>query len=102
MPRRYPLDSVVAECHPGSTDGRRPGRDNLAPMTRDEWIAAFAREAGVERPGAEEIRALLELAGTAAHASERTAAPVACWIAGRSSLSLEDLQAAASRVSDKS
>jgi Domain of unknown function (DUF6457) len=69
-------------------------------MTRDEWIAAFAREAGVERPDPEEIRALLDLAGTAAHASERTAAPIACWIAGRSPLSLEELQAAAARVSD--
>ena len=69
-------------------------------MTRDEWIAEFAREAGVERPDAEQIRALLDLAGVAAHGSERTAAPIACWIAGRSSLSVEDLQAAAERVSE--
>jgi len=69
-------------------------------VTRDEWIAEFAREAGVERPDAEQIRALLDLAGVAAHGSERTAAPIACWIAGRSSLSVEDLQAAAERVSE--
>lgn len=68
-------------------------------MTRDEWIAAFAREAGVEGPDAEQIRVLLELAGAAAHGSERTAAPVACWIAGRSTLSLDELRAAAERVS---
>ncbi len=68
-------------------------------MTRDEWIARFAREAGVERPDSEQIRVLLDLAGAAAHGSERTAAPLACWIAGRSSLSLEELQAAAERVS---
>lgn len=67
-------------------------------MTRDEWIAAFAREAGVPRPSAEEIRDLLDLAGTAAHASERTAAPLACFLAGRSTLSLGDLRAAAERV----
>ena len=67
-------------------------------MTRDEWIAAFAREAGVERPTNEEIRELLELAGTAAHASERTAAPLACWIAGRSGASLAELRALAERV----
>lgn len=67
-------------------------------MTRDEWIAAFAREAGVERPSVEEIRVLLELAGTAAHASERTAAPLACWIAGRSTVPLGELAAAAQRV----
>jgi hypothetical protein len=70
----------------------------LANVTRDEWIAAFAREAGVERPSPEEVRELLELAGTAAHASERTAAPLACWIVGRSQLSLAELSAVAERV----
>ncbi len=68
-------------------------------MTRDEWITAFAREAGVPAPSTEEIRELLSLAGVAAHASERTAAPLACWIAGRSGLSLAELAAAAERVS---
>jgi uncharacterized protein DUF6457 len=68
-------------------------------VTRDEWIAAFTREAGVERPSPEEVRELLELAGTAAHASERTAAPLACWIAGRSGMSLRELAGIAERVS---
>jgi len=68
-------------------------------MTRDEWIAAFAREAGVERPDAEQIGALLDLAGVAAHGSERTAAPLACWIAGHSELSIAELHAAAERIS---
>jgi hypothetical protein len=70
----------------------------VAAMTRDEWIAAFARETGVERPSAEQVRELLSLAGVAAHASERTAAPIACWIAGRSQLSLAELSAAAERI----
>ncbi|MCW3019384.1 MAG: hypothetical protein JWN10_1692 [Solirubrobacterales bacterium] len=70
----------------------------LRTMTRDEWIAAFAREAGAERPSPQEVRELLELAGTAAHASERTAAPLACWIAGRSELSLQELRTIAERV----
>lgn len=61
-------------------------------MTRDQWIAAFAQEAGTGPPNVEEVRELLDLAGTAAHASERTAAPLACWIAGRSGLSLEQLR----------
>ena len=69
-------------------------------MTRDEWIAAFAHEVGVERPSVQEIRELLDLAGQAAHASERTAAPLACWIAGRSERGLAELLAAAGRVSD--
>jgi Domain of unknown function (DUF6457) len=67
-------------------------------MTRDEWIADFAEQAGVERPSTEEIRELLELAGTAAHSSERTAAPLACWIAGRAGLSLAELRAIAERI----
>ncbi len=69
-------------------------------VTRDEWIAAFAREAGVQRPSPQEVRELLELAASAAHASERTSAPLACWIAGRSELSLEQLGAIAERVGD--
>jgi hypothetical protein len=50
-------------------------------MTRDEWVAAFAAAAGIHAPTAEDMEALLELAGVAAHASERTAAPITCWIA---------------------
>jgi hypothetical protein len=61
-------------------------------VTRDEWIAAFAREAGTSPPSVEEVRELLDLAGTAAHASERTAAPLACWMAGRSALTLAQLR----------
>lgn len=72
----------------------------LQRVTRDEWIAAFAREVGVERPSPQEVRELLELAGTAAHASERTAAPLACWIAGRSELSPQELRAIAERVGE--
>ncbi len=67
-------------------------------MTRDEWIGAFAREAGVDPPTVAEIRELLDLAGTAAHASERTAAPLACWIAGRSQRTLQELRAAAAEI----
>lgn len=67
-------------------------------MTRDEWIGSFAREAGVRPPSVQEIRQLLDLAGVAAHASERTAAPLASWIAGSSSLSLPELLAIAERI----
>jgi hypothetical protein len=67
-------------------------------VTRDEWIAAFARELGVEPPAPDEVERLLALAGTAAHSSERTAAPLACWVAGRANVTFEDLLAAAERV----
>ena len=52
-------------------------------MTREEWLRAFCAEVGVEPPSAEEMDQLLELAAIAAHSSERPAAPLACWIAGK-------------------
>jgi hypothetical protein len=67
-------------------------------MTRDEWIARFAKRAGVPAPSAAEVEGLLDLAAVAAHSSERTAAPIACWIAGRSQQPLEQLQAAAEEI----
>ena len=67
-------------------------------MTRDEWIAQFAGRAGVPAPSAAEVEALLALAAVAAHSSERTAAPVACWVAGRSEQPLERLQATAEEI----
>ncbi|MHB1538866.1 MAG: DUF6457 domain-containing protein [Solirubrobacteraceae bacterium] len=67
-------------------------------MTRDEWIAAFAAEIGAEPPSIEQVRQLLELAGEAAHASQRTAAPIACWIARGASVPLDEALAAARRL----
>jgi hypothetical protein len=52
-------------------------------MTDKEWIALFAAQLGVEPPTAEQTDELLALAAVAAHASERTAAPVACWLVAR-------------------
>jgi hypothetical protein len=54
-----------------------------------EWIAAFAARLGVEPPAPEVVDTLLELAGVAAHASERTAAPIACWLVGRAGVAPE-------------
>lgn len=60
-------------------------------MRRDEWLAEFCERIGLEPPSKEEVVALLDLAATAAHSSERTAAPLACWVAGRSDRSLAEL-----------
>jgi hypothetical protein len=70
-------------------------------MNRDEWLAEFAARAGLEPPSADEIDALLDLAAVAAHSSARTAAPIACWIAGRSNLTLEQLQAEADGIAPR-
>jgi hypothetical protein len=51
-------------------------------VTGEEWVAAFAAELGVAPPDAATVEVLLDLAGAAAHASERTAAPIACYLVG--------------------
>ena len=68
-------------------------------MTRDEWIAAFAAELGVDPPSPRDVAIMLDLAGVAAHASERTAAPVACWIGGQTGRSAESLREIAAGIS---
>ena len=47
-------------------------------MTTAEWVAAYAEAAGITPPSPADIDVLLQLAGVAAHASERTAAPITC------------------------
>ena len=58
--------------------------------TAPEWIAAFAASLGVDPPDDSTVDLLLELAGVAAHASARTAAPIACWLVGRAGLDPTD------------
>ena len=48
-----------------------------------DWLARFAAEIGTVPPTSEELDMLLELAAIAAHASERPAAPITCWLVGR-------------------
>jgi len=55
--------------------------------TVDEWIVAFASATNSFPLTEEERDAILELAGVAAHASERTAAPLTCWLAAVAGLS---------------
>lgn len=43
----------------------------------------MAIELGVEPPTLAETNALLDLAGEAAHASERQAAPLTCWLVAK-------------------
>jgi hypothetical protein len=67
-------------------------------MTADEWIEAFARELGTEPPSEATVGALLDLAATAAHASERIAAPIACYIAGALGRDLGEVRAVAELI----
>jgi hypothetical protein len=59
-------------------------------MNAKDWIAAYAEKLGTAAPTAAELKAILELAGDAAHSSERVAAPVACWLAAKAGVGLED------------
>jgi hypothetical protein len=64
-------------------------------MNAKDWIGAYAQALGTSAPTTEEFRKLLELAGEAAHSSERVAAPVACWVAARSGRDLDEALSAA-------
>jgi hypothetical protein len=59
-------------------------------MNAKEWIATFAEKLGTEPPTPAEFSVLLDVAGEAAHSSERVAAPVACWVAARAGVSPEE------------
>lgn len=67
-------------------------------MEREEWVRAFCQRIGVDLPPPEEVEALLDLAAEAAHSSERPAAPLACWAAGRSGRPAAELQAVAEQI----
>lgn len=69
-------------------------------MTASEWLAAYAEKLGIPAPTAEDVDAVLALAGVAAHASERIAAPVACWLTAQAGAPLGEAMALAREVSD--
>jgi hypothetical protein len=71
-------------------------------QTSLDWLASFAAEAGINPPTPDEVDTLLELAGVAAHSSERTAAPLTCWLAARAGLDPATALAMGKRVADKS
>jgi hypothetical protein len=50
------------------------------------WIDQYAAALGSPSVSEEDVNTLLALAGIAAHASERTAAPISCYLAARSGL----------------
>ena len=59
-------------------------------MTAQEWIDAYAAKLGVAPPDEATVEALLDLAGVAAHASERTAAPITCWLVGQAGVGVDE------------
>jgi hypothetical protein len=67
-------------------------------MNAPDWLAAYAERLGVPAPTPEELNAILDLAGEAAHSSERIAAPVACWLAATAGVGLEEAMAFAKEI----
>ncbi len=67
-------------------------------MDARDWLTAYAQELGVAAPSEEELERLLELAGVAAHSSERFAAPIACWLVARAGMEPSDALELAKRV----
>ena len=67
-------------------------------MTAEEWLTAFAKEIGVPAPDRDQMDEILRLAAIAAHASERIAAPIACYLTGVAGRSLDEAIDAAEGV----
>jgi hypothetical protein len=67
-------------------------------MNAPDWLAAYANKLDTTAPTKAELKAVLDLAGEAAHSSERIAAPVACWMAARAGVELDRAMALAREV----
>ncbi|HEY5112089.1 MAG TPA: DUF6457 domain-containing protein [Acidimicrobiales bacterium] len=65
-----------------------------------EWLNAFAGQLNIDAPSVDERDAILALAGVAAHASERTAAPIACWLAARAGVTANEARSLAMKIVD--
>ncbi len=65
-----------------------------------EWVASFAEALGTSAPTDAEFDELLGLAGLAAHASERTAAPISCFLVARAGIAPAEALRAAKRLAD--
>jgi Domain of unknown function (DUF6457) len=69
------------------------------PASASAWIERFGAALGVPAPTDAEVEELLALAGVAAHASERIAAPISCWLVARSGRSIADASELAAALS---
>jgi hypothetical protein len=70
-------------------------------VSAGQWTELFATKLRTAPPSEEEQSRLLELAGTAAHASERTAAPISCWLAARAGIEPAEAGRVAKELADE-
>jgi hypothetical protein len=71
------------------------------PSSGSAWIERFAAALEVPAPSSDDVDALLELASIAAHASERVAAPITCWLVASSGRSLAEALRIADAVAEE-
>ena len=69
-------------------------------MTPHELLAALGERLGTDPPDDDERATLLAMAGVAAHASERWAAPLACWMAGRAGVAPDQAAALVREITE--
>jgi hypothetical protein len=85
---------IVTMSHAASVVKGAGMTDATAPPAHDQamtdWLSRYAAALGVDAPTAEAIDQILRLAGMAAHASVRQAAPVACWLAAQAAVPLAE------------
>ena len=67
-------------------------------MNATDWLTAFAEKLGTAPPSSDEFKSILDLAAQAAHASERVAAPAACWVAASARADLTEALAKAKQI----
>ena len=65
------------------------------------WLDRYTTALGSPPITDEDVETLLALAGVAAHASERTAAPVTCYLAARAGVPLAEALATAHQLADE-
>jgi hypothetical protein len=65
------------------------------------WLDLYAEALGIDSPTEEQVETLLALAGVAAHASERQAAPVSCWLAAIAGVEPAEALARARALADR-
>jgi hypothetical protein len=70
-------------------------------LTAEQWTERFAKRLGTSPPTDKERDALLGLAGVAAHASERTAAPISSWLTARAGVAPSDALRAANELAEE-
>jgi hypothetical protein len=69
--------------------------------TASDWVRLLAEELGMAPPTDEEINDLLAIAGVAAHASDRTAAPLTTWLVGRAGSPCAEARQLAERLAKR-